>query len=125
MRSGTIFKKQNEEPIKDPLSKNESIVCSLNYTDFRKHYSSNMNRAQMMLLQNNCNQLNNAFVSMNLNNNQNFMNNSYQPINNNANSQQKNNMNNSLMNELNNYKNENKKLQEHIIKLQQEINRFK
>ena len=125
MRSATIFKKQNEEPIKDPLSKNESIVYSLNYTDFRKHYSSNMNRAQMMPLQNNCNQLNNAFVSMNLNNNQNFMNNSYQPINNNANSQQKNNMNNSLMNELNNYKNENKKLQEHIIKLQQEINRFK
>ena len=124
MRSAIIFKKQNEEPIKNPLSKNESIVYSLNFTDFQKHSSSNMNRAQMMLLQNNCNQLNNAFVSMNLNNNQNFMNNSYQPINNNANSQQKNNMNNSLMNELNNYKNENKKLQEHIIKLQQEINRL-
>ena len=83
-----------------------------------------MNRAQMMPLQDNFNQLNNSFMNMNLNNNQNLMNNNFNQMNNNMNFQPMNNMNNNLINKLNQYKNENKKLKEQINNLQQEINRL-
>ena len=73
---------------------------------------------------NNFNQNNNNYMNMNNMNMQPMNNMNMQPINN-MNMQPINNMNNNnLMNELNKYKEENMKLKQQIINLQQEINKL-